>query len=83
MLLLLLITFSGRCICAGFFRHACRVDPQEGYRTLVDHQQVFMHPSSALYNRYLLMLLFLIFAGVWLAAAVALSIVLHFETFCS
>ncbi|CDJ53433.1 hypothetical protein EBH_0007440 [Eimeria brunetti] len=40
-----------RCICAGFFRHACRVDPQEGYRTLVDHQQVFMHPSSALYNR--------------------------------
>ncbi|RQX72597.1 putative pre-mRNA-splicing factor ATP-dependent RNA helicase [Toxoplasma gondii CAST] len=41
-----------RCICAGYFRHACRRDPQEGYRTLVDHTQVFLHPSSALYNRH-------------------------------
>jgi len=40
-----------RAICAGYFRDACRRDPQEGYRTLSDNQQVYMHPSSALYNR--------------------------------
>lgn len=26
-------------------------DPQEGYRTLVDSQVVYIHPSSALFNR--------------------------------
>lgn len=40
-----------RCICSGFFRNVCKKDPQEGYRTLVDNQQVYMHPSSSLYNR--------------------------------
>ncbi|CEM31064.1 unnamed protein product [Vitrella brassicaformis CCMP3155] len=40
-----------KSICAGFFRHACKKDPQEGYRTLTDHQQVYIHPSSALYNK--------------------------------
>lgn len=40
-----------KAICAGYFRHACKKDPQEGYRTLTDHQQVYMHPSSAIYNR--------------------------------
>eukprot|EP01067_Filipodium_phascolosomae_P006228 Filipodium_phascolosomae@DN4498_c0_g1_i1.p1 len=40
-----------KAICAGYFRHACKKDPEEGYRTLTDHQQVYMHPSSALYNK--------------------------------
>eukprot|EP00919_Chromeraceae_sp_WS-2016_P052091 GHVR01123434.1.p1 GENE.GHVR01123434.1~~GHVR01123434.1.p1 ORF type:complete len:1336 (+),score=366.00 GHVR01123434.1:50-4057(+) len=40
-----------KSICAGFFRHSCKRDPQEGYRTLVDHQQVYLHPSSAVYQR--------------------------------
>jgi len=40
-----------KCITAGYFGNACRRDPQEGYRTLVDHQQVYIHPSSALYQR--------------------------------
>lgn len=40
-----------RAICSGFFRHVCKKDPQEGYRTLMDNQQVYMHPSSALYTR--------------------------------
>ena len=26
-------------------------DPQEGYKTVVDNQTVFIHPSSALFNR--------------------------------
>jgi len=40
-----------KCIAAGYFGNACRRDPQEGYRTLADHQQVYIHPSSALYQR--------------------------------
>eukprot|EP00916_Digyalum_oweni_P009002 GHVL01015151.1.p1 GENE.GHVL01015151.1~~GHVL01015151.1.p1 ORF type:complete len:817 (-),score=152.08 GHVL01015151.1:1042-3468(-) len=40
-----------KTICAGYFRNACKKDPEEGYRSLVDHQQVHMHPSSALYNK--------------------------------
>lgn len=40
-----------RSICSGFFRNAAKKDPQEGYRTLVDQQVVFIHPSSALFNR--------------------------------
>mmetsp|Transcript_75942 Transcript_75942/g.222601 ORF Transcript_75942/g.222601 Transcript_75942/m.222601 type:complete len:953 (-) Transcript_75942:47-2905(-) len=40
-----------KCITAGYFGNACRRDPQEGYRTLTDHQQVYIHPSSALYQR--------------------------------
>lgn len=38
-------------ICAGFFVHCSRKDPQEGYKTLVDNQQVFLHPGSALFPR--------------------------------
>lgn len=39
-------------LCAGFFTHVARKDPHDnGYRTLVDNQQVFMHPSSALFPR--------------------------------
>jgi ATP-dependent RNA helicase DHX8/PRP22 len=40
-----------QAIVAGYFGNACRKDPQEGYRTLCDHQQVYIHPSSALYQR--------------------------------
>lgn len=40
-----------KAIGAGYFGNACRKDPQEGYRTLADHQQVYIHPSSALYQR--------------------------------
>eukprot|EP00933_Yihiella_yeosuensis_P000422 TRINITY_DN10064_c3_g1_i1.p1 TRINITY_DN10064_c3_g1~~TRINITY_DN10064_c3_g1_i1.p1 ORF type:complete len:1136 (+),score=282.77 TRINITY_DN10064_c3_g1_i1:138-3545(+) len=40
-----------KCITAGYFGNACRRDPQEGYRTLTDHQQVYIHPSSSIYQR--------------------------------
>ncbi|XP_074597398.1 ATP-dependent RNA helicase pea [Brevipalpus obovatus] len=40
-----------KAICSGFFRNAAKKDPQEGYRTLVDNQVVYIHPSSALFNR--------------------------------
>merc|ERR1719284_1070734 len=40
-----------KSIAAGYFGNACRRDPQEGYRTLTEHQQVYIHPSSALYQR--------------------------------
>lgn len=39
-----------RAIVSGFFVHAAKKDPQEGYRTLVDGQQVFIHPSSSLFH---------------------------------
>ncbi|KAJ3331053.1 DEAH-box ATP-dependent RNA helicase prp22 [Gonapodya sp. JEL0774] len=37
-------------ICGGFFRHAAKKDPQEGYKTLVEGTPVYIHPSSALFN---------------------------------
>lgn len=40
-----------KAICSGFFRNTAKKDPQEGYRTLVDGQVVYIHPSSALFNR--------------------------------
>lgn len=40
-----------KAICSGFFRNAAKKDPQEGYRTLTDSQIVYIHPSSALFNR--------------------------------
>ncbi|XP_070505964.1 ATP-dependent RNA helicase DHX8 [Chironomus tepperi] len=40
-----------KTICSGFFRNAAKKDPQEGYRTLVDAQVVYIHPSSALFHR--------------------------------
>ena len=40
-----------RAICSGFFRHAAKKDPQEGYKTLVEGTPVYIHPSSALFNR--------------------------------
>ncbi|KAK4740295.1 hypothetical protein R3W88_003992 [Solanum pinnatisectum] len=40
-----------KAVGAGFFFHAARKDPQEGYRTLVENQPVYIHPSSALFQR--------------------------------
>ncbi|XP_017486973.1 PREDICTED: ATP-dependent RNA helicase DHX8-like isoform X1 [Rhagoletis zephyria] len=40
-----------KAIASGFFRNAAKKDPQEGYRTLVDGQVVYIHPSSALFHR--------------------------------
>ncbi|KAK2175147.1 hypothetical protein NP493_748g02040 [Ridgeia piscesae] len=40
-----------KAILSGFFRNAAKKDPQEGYRTLVDQQVVYIHPSSAVFNR--------------------------------
>ncbi len=41
-----------KAICSGFFSHAAKKDPQEGYKTLVEGQPVYIHPSSALFQRY-------------------------------
>jgi ATP-dependent RNA helicase DHX8/PRP22 len=40
-----------KSICSGFFRNVAKRDPQDGYRTLVDNQIVYVHPSSAIYQR--------------------------------
>ncbi|GAA6030933.1 hypothetical protein JCM8097_008944 [Rhodosporidiobolus ruineniae] len=40
-----------RAITSGYFRHAAKKDPQEGYKTLVEGTPVFLHPSSSLFNR--------------------------------
>ncbi|KAJ3189912.1 DEAH-box ATP-dependent RNA helicase prp22 [Gaertneriomyces sp. JEL0708] len=40
-----------KAICSGFFRHAAKKDPQEGYKTLVESTPVYIHPSSALFNK--------------------------------
>lgn len=45
------VTKVQKAVCSGFFRNAARKDPQEGYKTLVDNQTVYIHPSSALFNR--------------------------------
>uniref|UniRef100_A0A1I7ZGT4 RNA helicase n=1 Tax=Steinernema glaseri TaxID=37863 RepID=A0A1I7ZGT4_9BILA len=39
-----------KAICSGYFRNAAKRDPQEGYRTLVDGQNVYIHPSSSLFQ---------------------------------
>ncbi|XP_061787707.1 ATP-dependent RNA helicase DHX8-like [Nerophis lumbriciformis] len=40
-----------KAICSGFFRNAARKHPQDGYRSLIDQQVVYLHPSSTLFNR--------------------------------
>ena len=40
-----------KAICGGFFQHAAKKDPQEGYKTLVEGTPVYIHPSSALFNK--------------------------------
>lgn len=45
------LTKVRKCIVAGFFMNAAKKDPQEGYKTMVESQPVFIHPSSALFNK--------------------------------
>ena len=40
-----------KSIAAGFFAHTARKNSKEGYRTLIDNHQVYIHPSSSLFNR--------------------------------
>ncbi|KAG2125247.1 hypothetical protein BD769DRAFT_1465476, partial [Suillus cothurnatus] len=40
-----------KAICSGFFWNAATKDPQEGYKTLLEGTPVYIHPSSALFNR--------------------------------
>ncbi|XP_050236941.1 probable pre-mRNA-splicing factor ATP-dependent RNA helicase DEAH5 isoform X2 [Mercurialis annua] len=40
-----------KAITAGLFFHGARKDSQEGYRSLVENQPVYIHPSSALFQR--------------------------------
>lgn len=45
------VTAIKKCIVAGFFTNAAKKDPQEGYKTMVEQQPVYIHPSSALFNK--------------------------------
>jgi ATP-dependent RNA helicase DHX8/PRP22 len=38
-------------ICSGFFRHAAKKDPTEGYKTLIEGTPVFIHPSRYVASR--------------------------------
>ena len=40
-----------KAITAGFFTNAAKKDPQEGYRTLVDQNPVYIHPSSSVFHQ--------------------------------
>jgi ATP-dependent RNA helicase DHX8/PRP22 len=40
-----------QAIASGYFAHAARKDPQEGYKTIVDGTPVYIHPGSALFQR--------------------------------
>eukprot|EP00938_MAST-03A_sp_MAST-3A-sp1_P003809 g3809.t1 len=40
-----------KCIVSGYFANAAKKDPQEGYRTMVEGTPVYVHPSSALFNK--------------------------------
>jgi ATP-dependent RNA helicase DHX8/PRP22 len=40
-----------KAIVSGFFNHAARKDPTEGYRTLAENHTVFVHPASALFQK--------------------------------
>eukprot|EP01156_Anaeramoeba_ignava_P018780 Anaeramoba_ignava/a92940_108.p1 GENE.a92940_108~~a92940_108.p1 ORF type:complete len:795 (-),score=220.25 a92940_108:34-2418(-) len=39
-----------KSIVSGYFTKAAKKDPQEGYKTLVEGQTVYIHPSSALFQ---------------------------------
>jgi ATP-dependent RNA helicase DHX8/PRP22 len=40
-----------KAITSGYFSHAARKDPQEGYKSVVEQQPLFIHPSSALFQQ--------------------------------
>jgi ATP-dependent RNA helicase DHX8/PRP22 len=40
-----------QAIASGYFMNVAKKDPQEGYKTLVDGQPVYIHPSSILFQQ--------------------------------
>ena len=40
-----------KAITSGFFFHAAKRDPNNGYRTVAEDQSVYIHPSSALFQK--------------------------------
>jgi ATP-dependent RNA helicase DHX8/PRP22 len=40
-----------KAITSGYFANAARKDPQEGYKTLVENQPVYIHPGSAVFQK--------------------------------
>jgi ATP-dependent RNA helicase DHX8/PRP22 len=44
-------TVVRRVLCSGFFRNAARKSPEGNYVTLVENTPVYLHPSSALWQR--------------------------------
>uniref|UniRef100_A0A7S3ZC24 RNA helicase n=1 Tax=Lotharella globosa TaxID=91324 RepID=A0A7S3ZC24_9EUKA len=40
-----------KAITSGYFMNAAKKDPQEGYKTIVEGQPVYVHPGSAIFNR--------------------------------
>lgn len=40
-----------KCIVAGFFMNTAKKDPTEGYKTVMEGQIVYIHPSSSLHNK--------------------------------
>lgn len=41
-----------KAVCAGFFAHASKRDTKDQYKTIADEQTAFIHPSSALFNKF-------------------------------
>jgi ATP-dependent RNA helicase DHX8/PRP22 len=40
-----------KALTSGFFEHAAKREPKEGYKTISDNHQVFVHPSSAIFQK--------------------------------
>jgi ATP-dependent RNA helicase DHX8/PRP22 len=40
-----------KAITSGYFCHAARKDPQEGYKSVVEQQTLIIHPSSSLFQQ--------------------------------
>ena len=40
-----------KCIVSGYFTNAAKKDPQEGYKSMVEGHTVYIHPSSALFQK--------------------------------
>ncbi|KAG4302822.1 hypothetical protein PCK1_000982, partial [Pneumocystis canis] len=40
-----------RALISGFFNHASKKDPHEGYKTIVEGTPVYIHPSSAIFGK--------------------------------
>jgi ATP-dependent RNA helicase DHX8/PRP22 len=46
----LIYTRIQKAITSGYFFHVARKDSQDGYKSLVEQQSLYMHPSSALFQ---------------------------------